>query len=49
MPKGIGKNGVVFETIRPDDPEPYKMRFQNQIDERQSNLDSELKEQKKEE
>jgi hypothetical protein len=23
LPKGVGKNGIVFETARPDDPENY--------------------------
>ena len=27
LPKGIGKNGIVFETIRPDDPENFSQRF----------------------
>jgi len=27
LPKGIGKNGIVFETSRPDDPENFSQRF----------------------
>jgi hypothetical protein len=31
LPKGIGKNGVVFETKRPDDPLNYQNRFYDKI------------------
>lgn len=27
LPKGIGKNGIVFETKRDDDPIEYSQRF----------------------
>ena len=31
LPEGIGKNGVVFETYRPDDPKPFANRFKDLI------------------
>lgn len=34
LPKGIGRNGIVFETKRPDDPEKYSLRFKDKINER---------------
>jgi hypothetical protein len=27
LPRGVGKNGIVFETSRPDDPENFQLRF----------------------
>jgi len=41
LPKGIGKNGIVFETKRPDDPAKYVNRFQDKIKERQKQFESE--------
>jgi len=29
--RSVGKNGVVFETARPDDPVPFANRFKNQM------------------
>ena len=42
LPEGVGKNGIVFETSRPDDPKVYSERFKQQIQERQSTIDDEV-------
>ena len=34
LPKGVGRNGIVFETKRPDDPLNYSHRFKDKIQER---------------
>lgn len=44
LPEGVGKNGIVFETTRPDDPTVFSERFQHKIQERQSVLDDEMQE-----
>jgi hypothetical protein len=41
LPKGVGRNGIVFETKRPDDPIKYSHRFQDKIQERQKLIENE--------
>ena len=35
LPEGIGRNGVVFETKRPDDPKVFANRFKDQMAQRE--------------
>lgn len=49
LPKGVGRNGIVFETKRPDDPEKFSLRFQDKIKERQKTIDEDFHQKKLEE
>lgn len=49
LPKGIGRNGIVFETKRPDDPEKFSLRYQDTINERQKIIDDDFHQKKLEE